>query len=122
MQIQVNTDNHIQGSDDLSQHVKSIVEDALDRFSTRITRVEVHLSDENSSVKSGEKDKRCVLEARVRGLQPVTVTHQAESLDLAVSGAADKLESNLSRTLGKLDDPRRGPDMPGPEDQADEQL
>jgi len=121
MQIQVNTDNHIQGSEELSQYVKSLVEDELERFSTRITRVEVHLSDENSSVKSGEKDKRCVLEARVRGLQPLTVSHQAESLDLAISGAADKLDSSLSRTLGKLDDPRRGPAMPDSEEQTDEQ-
>jgi ribosome-associated translation inhibitor RaiA len=107
MQIQVNTDNHIRGSDELAQHVQGVVEDTLSRFATRITRVEVHLSDENSALRSSDDDKRCVIEARVRGLQPMTVAHQAMSVDLALSGAAEKLQKSLNRTLAKLNDRRR---------------
>ena len=45
MQIQVNTDSNIEGREKLTAHVRSVVESALNRFSDRITRVEVHLSD-----------------------------------------------------------------------------
>lgn len=106
MQIQVNTDNHIQGTEQLASQVESEVEDALRRFADRITRVEVHLSDVNSGAKSRPGDKRCVMEARPTGLQPIVVSHEASSLDQAVSGAADKLEKALSRTLDRLQDPR----------------
>ena len=52
-------------------------------LSDRITRIEVHLSDENS-LKGGDHDKRCMLEARIAGMQPLAVTHLAESLVAAV--------------------------------------
>lgn len=101
MLIQVNTDNHISGSEALTSRVEATVDSALTRFAERITRVEVHLSDENGG-KSGPDDKRCVMEARLEGRQPVAVTHQAATLDEAVSGAADKMTSALDSTLGRL--------------------
>lgn len=64
MKIQVNTDRNLDGSAELITQVAATLEGALSRFSNRITRVEVHLSDENGSQKSGSSDKRCVLEAR----------------------------------------------------------
>lgn len=106
MQIQVNTDNHTVGSDGLTRHVESVVEGALGQFGDRITRVEVHLTDQNGSRKAGANDKRCVMEARLAGLQPITVSDSGASLEQAVNGAADKLEKTLKRTLGRLDDPR----------------
>lgn len=104
MQIQVHTDNHIHGSEGLTRHVEATVEGALDRFAERITRVEVHFKDENSSVKSGDNDKRCVMEARLAGLQPISVSHDGATLEQALDGAADKLEKILDRTLGRLED------------------
>ena len=106
MQIQVNTDNHTAGSAELTRQVEGVVEGALGRFSDRITRVEIHLTDENGSQKSGDSDKRCVMEARLGGLQPVTVSAKGSSLEQALDGAADKLEKSLKRTLGRLDDPK----------------
>lgn len=103
MQIQVNADNHIQGSAELTRQVKTVVEGALRRFSDRITRVEVHLSDLNSRQKHGDNDKRCVMEARLAGFQPITVSHQGSSLGQAIAGAADTLEKTLKRTLGRKD-------------------
>jgi hypothetical protein len=67
-------------------------------------KVEVHLSDENSHKKSGHNDKRCVLEARLEGLQPIAVTLQAATLDQAVDGAAEKLKNSLESALGRLHD------------------
>lgn len=104
MQIQINTDRNIAGREKLVDHFKAVVEDALSRFSDRITRVEVHLSDENSHQKSGHDDKRCMLEARLEGLQPIAVTHQAATLDQAVDGAAQKLKNSIENTLGRLQD------------------
>jgi ribosome-associated translation inhibitor RaiA len=79
---------------------------ALSRFSDRITRVEVHLSDQNSD-KSGQDDKRCMMEARIEGRQPTAVTHQAATLDDAVDGAADKLKRSIESTLERLEDAQR---------------
>ena len=103
MQIQVNTDNHIVGSAELTRQVDAIVANALSHFGDRVTRVEVYLSDENSSQKSAENDKRCVMEARLAGLQPIVVSHQGTFLDQAIDGAAAKLEKTLKRTLGRLE-------------------
>jgi ribosome-associated translation inhibitor RaiA len=101
MLIQVNTDHNIQGRQELVADVESSVEDAVRHFKEQITRVEVHLNDVNSQ-KSGPKDKRCMMEARIEGHPPVAVTHQAESLALAMNGAADKLKASLDNTLGRL--------------------
>jgi len=101
MQIQVNTDNNIEGREKLTDHVRSVVESALNRFKDRITRVEVHLSDQNGD-KSGQGDKRCMMEARLEGRQPTAVTHEAATLDQAVDGAADRIQRLIKSTLGRL--------------------
>jgi hypothetical protein len=101
MQIQINTDSSIEGREELAQQVETIVKSTLDRFSERITRVEAHLSDVNSH-KFGEDDKRCLLEARLKGLQPIAVSHQAGTLLQATRGAAEKLKRSLDSTLGRL--------------------
>jgi ribosome-associated translation inhibitor RaiA len=103
MQIQINTDDNIEGREEFADQIKGVVESALERFSDRITRVEVHLSDENGR-KSGQDDKRCMMEARVAGRQPTAVTHQAATLDQAVDGAAEKLKRSLESTLERLAD------------------
>jgi ribosome-associated translation inhibitor RaiA len=106
MQIQLNTDNVLVGTEDLSARVEAELQQALGRFADRVTRIEVHLNDSNGPDKTGE-DKRCMLEARLRGQQPTSVTHHAPSIELAVSGAADKLVRALDRVVGKLDAGRR---------------
>jgi len=108
MQIRVNSDNNIVGSDDLSARVEDVVQDVLGRFSERITRVEVHLADENSQAKSGENDIRCTMEARLGGLKPIVVTEQAATLDQAVDAAADTLAKTIDRSLGRLSDRKGG--------------
>jgi len=101
MLIQVNTDNHIDGSAELAADVEAVVASTLGHLSARITRVEVHLSDENSH-KGGNRDKRCAMEARAEGLQPTAVTHQAATADEAVDGAAEKLKHALETHFGRL--------------------
>ncbi len=103
MQVQLNTDNHTENHAKLTDYVESLVKDALERFSGRITSVHVHLTDENSDQKSGSYDKRCVMEARVSGRQPVTVSAAAPSVDQALVGAIDKLEKSLGSIFDRLD-------------------
>lgn len=101
MQIQVNTDHNIPGHEALVTEVEASVQNSLQRFVKQITRVEVHLTDENGN-KSGADDKRCVLEARIEGHQPIVVTHQAETLKQAYTGAANKMKTALTTMVEKL--------------------
>lgn len=101
MQIQVNTDDNIEGGEALTRRVEGALDKAIGRYSDHITRVEVHLGDENSA-KGGEGDKRCMMEARLEGRPPTAVTNHAPTLDLAIDGAADKLRSVIESTLGRL--------------------
>ncbi len=101
MIIQINTDKNITGSEKLSAYLDTTISESLSRFSDKISRLEVHLSDENSH-KEGLNDKRCVLEARIEGMQPVAVTNQAGTTEHAINGALDKLKASLDTILGKL--------------------
>ena len=105
MQIQFNTDAHIEATEALTAQVRATVEQALKRFSEQITRVEVHSSDENAD-KNGPQDQRCMMEARLEGRQPVAVTDRAATLEQAVHGAAQKLVRLLDSMLGRLQDHR----------------
>jgi len=64
MIIQFNTDNNINVDERSNAYFTSVVSDTLDRFSSHITRIEVHLADENAQ-KKGKNDHRCVIEARL---------------------------------------------------------
>ena len=103
MQIQVHTDNHITGDERLSEYAESEILLALGHLTDRVTRIDVHLADENGEVKGAGHDKRCMLEAHVSGQQPVTVTHHAGTVKDALSGATDKLR----RLLAGIEDRRR---------------
>ena len=101
MTIQFNTDKNIEGNDRLAAYVTSTLEESLDRFSSEITRIEVHISDENGS-KAGQNDKRCMLEARLENRQPIAVTSHGATIEKAVKAAIDKLKASLETVLGKL--------------------
>lgn len=106
MQVQVTTDNNVNGHAKLIENIEADLTDTLSRFGKQITRVEVYLKDANGP-KSAANDKQCLLEARVAGLQPIVASHEAESLQLAIDGASDKLLRALEKITGKLGD-RKG--------------
>ena len=101
MQIQINSDHQINPSPELANRIRTLIRDTLDRHSDRITRVEVHLNDQNSA-KSGNNDKRCLMEARVAGIGPIDAQHEADSLQLAIDGAMEKLERAIEHRLGRI--------------------
>jgi ribosome-associated translation inhibitor RaiA len=109
MQVFVPSAHHCVGGEDLPERVQGVVQGRLEHFEGRITRVEVHLNDLNS-LKRGERDKRCMMEARLGGLKPIAVSHEAPTLTEAIHMAADKLERAVEHALGKLQDtPGRTP-------------
>ena len=101
MHVQTNTDRHIQANEALAVQVEAAVIGALGRFAEQVTRVEVHLSDENGA-KGGADDKRCVMEARLEGRLPTAVTHQAATVEEAIDGAAGKLGRSIESTLARM--------------------
>lgn len=106
MQIQVNTDRNVSGHEARVEKVTGIVKDGLKRFTDHLTRVEVHLSDENSHAKGGNDDHRCLMEARIPGRAPIAVTHHAANVALAAEGAVQKLARKMDNTLGRQRDLR----------------
>ena len=101
MKIQFNTDNNVTGSEKLTASLTSLISGELSRFEDHITRLEVHLSDEDSN-KNGVNDKRCMIEARLEGMKPIAVTNHADTSERAVTGAVDKLKSSLTTMQGRL--------------------
>ena len=101
MLVQVNTDNHIEGKQQLQAHVEAVILDAVAHHAEQVTHVVAHLGDVNSTAKSGADDLRCLLEVRLAGHKPMAVSHSAESLHQAIDGAADKLQAALDTQLGK---------------------
>jgi ribosomal subunit interface protein len=111
MQIHVVTDNHVTGSEGLQNHVESVINAALDRYSDRVTRVEVHLGDENGRKSGGEW---CAIEAKLAGLQPVTVNASSGSIDQALDAASDKLLRALEHAIGRKEDSQPRASASGP--------
>ena len=101
MKIQFNTDKNVTGSEELKTSMTALISEDLSRYSDQITRLEVHLSDEDGN-KHGQNDKRCMIEARLEGMHPIAVTNHADSHELAVTGAVDKLKSSIEKIKGRL--------------------
>ncbi len=102
MQVLVNCDDPICCDENLFQRVEGVIAGTLERFSSRISRVEAHLSDV-SGVKQINRDKICNLEAWITGVAPVTASHEAATLTEAIHAAADKLDRLVARAIRELD-------------------
>lgn len=100
MQVLLNTDHPAGDFDTLSTHVTAVVDEALIHHRDRITRVEVHLGDENGT-KTSPGDKRCMMEARFDGRLPIAVTQHADTVESAVHGAARSLAKAIEGVLGR---------------------
>lgn len=107
MQIRVNGGEHVTATEALGTSVSAFIERELARFAHQITRVEVHMSDENA-VKGGGDDKRCTVEARVEGRPPYVVTEYAATMRQALTGATGKLYRLIEHDLGRLHDNKPG--------------
>ncbi len=103
MLVQFNTDKNIEGTEALALQSEETIRSALTHFSEQITRIEMHVSDENSSKKVGDDAIRCRIEARLSGRQPIAVSHSAQTVAQSVDGAADKMKRAVEGLMGRKD-------------------
>jgi ribosome-associated translation inhibitor RaiA len=101
MKMQINTDKTISGAANQEDYFTSLITEKLNRFQSHISRIEVHLSDENGK-KEGHDDIQFILEARIEGRDPIAVTCEADTVKNAVSGAIDKVKISLETILGRM--------------------
>lgn len=100
MKIQLNTDKNIEGTEGLESYVSDKIRNGLKHYSDKITRIEVHLTDQNAD-KVGVRDIQCKIEARVEGMQPVLGASQNSTKERALDDAVDKVKATLSTVIGK---------------------
>lgn len=105
MNIQINTGHNIHGNETLISKFSDIIESSLSRVSDHISKVEVHLKDEDGD-KKGKNDKRCMIEAHLEGRKPIAVTNHADDLNQALDGAIVKLIGMIDTILGRQRDQR----------------
>ncbi len=101
MLIQINYGD-VQHSDALDEHVEQHVNDDLKYQADRVTRVEVHLHDDNAH-KSGTNDCRCLMEARIAGHQPIAVNEASDDLYKSITVASHKLGRAVKHHIDKHD-------------------
>jgi hypothetical protein len=100
MMILVNSDKNVVVDATLTSFVETEVNKVLGRFESQLTRVEVYLSDLNGN-KPGLLDKRCQLEARPAGDGPVSVSAEADTVELSVRDAVNKMKRLLESLFGR---------------------
>ncbi|MCP3915300.1 MAG: HPF/RaiA family ribosome-associated protein [bacterium] len=99
MQIQINAP-HESLSDAVTEWIETSVNKALAPRAEQLTRVEVHLQDQNAQ--KGGIDKRCLIEARPRGMDPLVAEHVDVGIREACRGALDKIQRVLEKRFGRL--------------------
>lgn len=102
MLVQINTDNRIAGSAGFSQAMETRLRERLDRFSSRLTRVELHVRDVDGTT-NGANGVEAKLEVRPAGGAPLLTTAQGPDPDAALAGALRKIVELLDRAFGKQD-------------------
>ena len=112
MQFQFSTDHSVKGSQEFASEVEAGLRESLGHWTSRLTRIEVHLRDVNAG-KGGDADKHCELEARIAGRPALSVTDSAATFEQAIHGATTKLRHSLQHAIGKLESDRHG-DHPNP--------
>jgi ribosomal subunit interface protein len=100
MKIQINLGKNLGVHDGLEEYFSGELEKSLTRFADRIISIMVHIEDENS-LRSGPKDKRCLIEVRPANLQPIAVTEHSDTVPKAFVNAMDKIKRMLANTYDK---------------------
>jgi ribosomal subunit interface protein len=101
MIIQLNADKNLTIHEAYETQISEKLNKDLERYSDHITRLEVHLSDENGN-KSGQNDKKCLLEAKMEGKSPIVTSDLGNTYDLALKGATEKLKHAIGTVVSKM--------------------
>jgi len=107
MDIRFNTDNAVNGSEDLAEVVRERLTERLStRFGSRLTTIEVHVRDVDGD--SNRSDGiEASLEARPKNGDPIVVSGRAEKPFEAVNTALGTLVNRLDTVFGKADRHRK---------------
>jgi ribosome-associated translation inhibitor RaiA len=108
MQVQFNSDSSVMGTENVAERIENQVRQKLARFEERLSRLEIHVRDENGP-KGGADDKACTIEARPRSGKPIGVTAHAADVDSAARQAASTLAQRLERHFGKAERHKHDP-------------
>jgi len=100
MNTQVNSDKTIAVDASLKRFVEGEVARVLGRFEGKLTRVEVHLSDVDGR-KTGQIDKRCLVEVRPAGARPLSASANGVHLKSAIGTALGKARRLLTSFFGR---------------------
>ena len=106
MKVHLHTDRNLVVDAELVARIETNAATQLDRFASRLNRVDLHLTDQSAGRSSGAH-VRCRAEAQASGLPHVTVTHEAPDARSALDGAVAALVSALTRTLTRVADKGR---------------
>lgn len=101
MLVQIHTDKNIEGGSRFSEFFTNEIKNELARFDEIVTRIEVHVTDENAS-KSSPNDKKVVIEARVEKKQPIAVTAHGDTVEKAFFEALEKVTRVLDTAVEKI--------------------
>lgn len=105
LQVIINAPD-IKLGDALEHETHVQIKHILRHVAHQLTRVEAHFDDQNGP-KQGN-DKRVLLEARIRGQDPIVAEDVSDDWYASVKSAAEKLERALRHHFGKLEDKKRG--------------
>lgn len=91
----------VEKSDALGEHIERQIEHALRHHESRFTRVDVHVHDDKAG-RDGAADKRCVIEVRPAGADPLAVNDHGDDFYSTATLAAKKLERAVQNFVERL--------------------
>lgn len=103
MIITLNTDHNMQADKAFTTSLKATLLEKLEKYSHKIRKIEVHLTDENGR-KKGEDDKRCLLEAHIDQMESTVSINHADTYEKSLAGAINNLKASLDKRLGRMKD------------------
>jgi hypothetical protein len=101
MNIEINTDKTNNGDEKHQDKLIVQISKELNNYNSHITDIAVHLSDHNGH-KKGWNYILCLLKAKFDDKDPIVVSNQAITTEIAMAGAIDKLMASIESTLGQL--------------------
>jgi len=100
-------DKMVNGDKKTQDYFTARIDKGLTFYKSNITRIEVHVSDQNG-IKEGKSTILCLLEAQLEGRQPITVSCQDGSIELAISGAIERVTSGFINYTWTFKEPLNG--------------
>ena len=101
MKVLLKGDTQVKDHLAMTSYLEGVLGASLSHFGEHVSRVDAHLSDDNSPAKANVDNIHCTLEAQLVGMAPVIAKDRAATSHQAIQGAADKLERALTHAKGK---------------------